>query len=920
MRKLLTIAFMLSLFIPGLSAQTLKITGTVKDEAGTPVVGAAIIVEGTSNGVLSDSKGVFSLNAKMGQNLVCSCMGFLNSTLKVDSDRADFTLKEDVQMLEQTIVVGYGGVKKGDLTGSVANVKMDKLAAIPNTNSAISNLEGRIAGVQIINSGQGPASDPKVIIRGFSSINGTQSPLVVVDGFPLGEGSDLKQINPADIVDLVVLKDASSTSIYGSRGANGVIMVTTKRAEKGTSHINFSQQTVVSQFNSKLNIWRDAALMAQLGNESRSNAGQNPLYVGKKDNGVYYPSVSEIESGTWPYYTKWDNIIMRVPVTSTTSLGISGASDRVIYNLSAVYYNDKGVYIKDNYQKFSVKLDVDYKYSENFSIRSSNIIYRDWRNVNNSMDVGRNPLWPVYDDNGDYYRASETDYGNPMALTDKVENKNSGFDAISFLQSTWKITDWLTWTGQLNYKYGATVTDKYNPKVYTEDGTFNNGHAYIGNWLGQTMIPETYLTYDHAFGKHRINAVGGYSYDYDMARSSELNSYDFVNESLQNENIGAGDPEKNVISNGYSESKLVSFYGKVNYSYDNRYLLTGTFRRDGSSKFGANNKWANFPSVAFAWKLHNEDFMKDVPEISEAKIRVSYGLSGNQGISPYQTLSQYGTETYYDDGSWKTAIGPGYIIGYYGSNSRFKYWGGIPNKDLKWETTSQFDLGLDFSMFEGRYGLTFDWYRKNTYDLLRESYLSLSSGYDKMWVNDGDVLNQGIEVTLNANFIRTKDMNFNATFIFSRNRNKVMSLGNATAAGLNTDPNTGMQYEFTGSALTYEPVGMVNILAVGQPMYVFYGYKTDGIIQSDAEGIAAGLTGDEAKAGEIKYVDINHDGVVDEKDRTVIGNPNPDFTASLNLSFSYKKFDASLFLNGVFGNDVLYQYGMTNAAAEPKRR
>jgi TonB-linked SusC/RagA family outer membrane protein len=919
MRKLLTIALTLFLFAGGLSAQTLKVNGTVKDDSGIPVPGAAIFVKGTATGVQSDSNGQFTLNAKQGQTLVCSCLGFLEATSKVESGTVNFILKADVQMLEQTIVVGYGGVKKGDLTGSVANVKMEKLASIPTTNSAISNLQGRIAGLQVINAGQGPASDPTIIIRGFSSINGTQSPLVVVDGFPMGEGADLKQINPADIVDVVVLKDASSTSIYGSRGANGVIMVTTRRAAKGTSHINFSQQTVVSQFSSKLNIWRNAALMAQLSNESRVNAGQTALYVGKKDNGVYYPSVSEIQDGTWPYYTKWDDIIMRTPVTNTTTLGISGASDKFVYNLSGVYYNDKGVYIKDDYQKFSVKLDVDYKYNDRFSVRTSNLIYRDWRNVNNGMDVGRNPLWPVYNEDGSYYRASETDYGNPMALTDKVLNKSIGFDAISFLQATWKIFDVLTWTGQLNYKYGASTNDSYNPKVYTEDGTFNNGHAYIGNSLGQTLIPETYLTFDKNYGKHHLNVIGGYSYDYDMARSSSLNAYDFVNESLENENIGAGDPEKNVISNGYSESKLMSLYGKVNYSYDDRYLLTGTFRRDGSSKFGANNKWANFPSAAFAWKLHNEEFMKDVTSVNEAKIRISYGLSGNQGISPYQTLSRYGTEKYYDDGAWNTCIGPGYIDGYYGSNYRFKYWGGIPNKDLKWETTSQFDLGFDLSMFESRYSLTFDWYRKNTYDLLRQSYLSLSSGYDKMWVNDGSVLNQGIEVTLNANVIRTKDMNLNITAIFSRNRNKVLSLGNSTAAGLNTDPNTGMQYEFTGSALTYQPVGMVNILAVGQPMYVFYGYKTDGIIQSDAEGIAAGLSGDEAKAGEIKYVDINNDGTVDEKDRTVIGNPNPDFTASMNLAFSYKKFEASMFLNGVFGNDVLYQYGMTDAASQPLR-
>lgn len=918
--KRIVICFLPLLFlIMDICAQPINVKGVIKDNNGIPIPGASILIKGTNTGVISDFDGIFYIQANKGDILQCSFIGYITEFINVVKSDIEVILKEDVASLDEVVVVGYGGVKKGDLTGSVSMVKMNEIEDLPVGNSVVNSLQGRIAGLQVVNSSQGPGSNPTFVVRGISSINGTQSPLVVVDGFPLGEGADLKQLNPSDIADIVVLKDASSTSIYGSRGANGVIMVTTKKAKEGTAQINFSHQLSISQFSSKLNLWRNPVLMAQLDNEARINAGQLPLYIGRTDNGTYYPSISEIESGAWPYYTRWDDEILRTPITNNTSLSISGANEKLTYRLSVNYFDDNGVFIKDDYGKLSTTLDVDYKIFKNLSIRTSNIFSKNWRNVN-SGDLGRNPLFPVYDEEGNYFQASPTDYGNPIAIAEKVKNKSKGMDLLSSWLLTWQIIDGLTWKGQLNYKYGTTVNDMYNPKKYTEDGTFNNGHAYIGNWYGQDIIPETYLTYERMmFGKGHLSAMAGYSYKYNMERSSALNSYDFVNEALENENIGAGNPEKNSISNGFNESQLVSYYGKINFSWDDKYLFTATFRSDGSSKFGDNNKWAKFPSGAFAWKIHNEDFMKNIELVNEAKFRLSYGVSGNQGISSYQTLSRYGTEKYYDNGVWNTVIGPGYIIGSYGSDGRYKYWGGIPNKDLKWETTRQFNIGFDFSILNSRLRFSFDWYNKHTYDLLRQRYLPLSSGYDKMWVNDGEVQNKGIEFTFNADIINTNNFNLNSTLILSRNRSKVLSLGNVASSGLNVDPNTGMQYEFTGATLTQQPVGPVNILAVGKPLNVFYGYKTNGIIQTNAEGIEAGLSGDEAKAGEIKYVDINGDNVVDERDRTVIGNPNPDFTASLNLSLRYKQFDLSVFFNGVFGNDILYQYSMTDPSSMPLR-
>ena len=342
----------------GATAQVITVSGTVKDTKGEAIPGAAIIITGSTKGTAADTDGSYTIQVKQGDNLTCSCFGYVSENKTVSSGQIDFILKQDENLLEEVLVVGYGQVKKGDLTGSVASLKMDELSTMSTNNSLFTNLQGRVAGLQVVNSGQGPGTTPSFYIRGVSSISGTKSPLVVVDGFPLGEGSDLKQIIASEIADVVVLKDASSTSIYGSRGANGVILITTKKAQEGKANITFSHQTTISQFTQKLNVWRDPALMAQLDNESRINAGQDPLYVGDYDNGTYYPSVAEIQSGAWPYYTDWADEIMRTPIVNNTTLAINGRDKKLTYNLAFSYYDDNGVYKTDDYEKVIGKLDV----------------------------------------------------------------------------------------------------------------------------------------------------------------------------------------------------------------------------------------------------------------------------------------------------------------------------------------------------------------------------------------------------------------------------------------------------------------------------------------------------------------------------------------------------------------------------------
>lgn len=896
------------------SPDKITVAGCVKDAAGDFLIGATVQVKGISGGTITDIDGNYILkDVPRTATLVFSYVGMQNKEVPVNGKGTiNVTLLDDALQLEQVVVIGYGSVKKSDVTGSVTSVKTEALKEIP-ANSVEGLLQGRAAGLQVINSSQDPGAGATVRIRGGSSLRGSNAPLVVVDGFPLGDAGDLKQINPSDIVNMEILKDASASAIYGSRGANGVIMITTKRAKTGTTNITVRQQITLSQFDTKLDLWCDPVLMASLNNESRINGGLDPLYVGKvSSTGVYYPSVEELQT-TWTTNTRWDDLVFRdTPVSNNTTATISSSNDRTVFNLSANFYTDNGMYIKDDYTKGGYNLSVDHNIYDSFKVRFSNILSRGVRNANGGLSYWRNPIYPVYDENGDYYLTNASDFSHPMAITDLQKNETKSLDVISSVALEWQLFPFLKLTSQLNYKFGKSVSDRYYPKKYTEAGEFSNGQAEIENWEGHNLVSETFANFQKKFDKHDIGAMVGYSYEYYMSRSSGLTGKDFVNEALGNENMGAGNPEKNEIWNGYSDNKLVSGMFRLNYVYDNKYLLTLTARADGSSKFGKNNKWAMFPSGAVSWKAHEESFIKNLNVFDELKFRFSYGISGNQGISPYQTLSRYGTDKYYNDGSWATTIGPGYVSGWTGPGWIYRVWSGIPNPDLKWETTAQADFGIDMAFLNRRLRVSFDYYDKQTSDLLRERNLALSSGYDKMWVNDGKIQNRGFEVTVDADILQTKDWQLSGTLIYSRNRNKVKDLGNTLESGLVTDPMTGMLFEYSGNSLE-QYRDYTNILAIGQPVNVFYGYKVDGIVQTLNEGIDAGLSGDYANPGEFKYMNLNGDSEISEADKTIIGDPNPDFTASLALNLSWKKFDVSVFLNGVFGQDVLN----TKAFGEP---
>ncbi|MEQ6118397.1 TonB-dependent receptor [Reichenbachiella sp. MALMAid0571] len=900
--------------------EDVSISGKITDENGEGLPGASVVVKGTTNGTTTDLDGNYKMNIPEDGVLVVSYVGYVSQEIIPGTRNiVDLQLELDAAQLEEIVVVGYGQVKRSDLTGSVAQVELEELKDIP-ANSIEGLLQGRVAGLQIINNSQDPNSSAIVRIRGSSSLRGSQSPLIVVDGFPLGGASNLNQINPADIESIDVLKDASASAIYGSRGANGVIIVTTKKAKTGKTNVSVRQQSTFSQFTSEMNLWRNPVLMAQLSNESDINGGFTPKYVGANFSGRYYPSIQEISDGTWPHNVRWDDIVFRdLPISNSTTVGISSSNERTGFNLSANYFTDKGMNIQDDYKKLNYNLNVSHKVYDNLKVTFSNILTRGVRNNNTGLAFWRSPLIPVYDEEGNYYRTHTADYDHPLGVTDNRLNDKKELNVLSLLDVEWKIIPSLTINSRLNYRIASSVQDEYLPKLYSQKGEENSGQAYIRNWQAETLVSETFATYNKLFNdKHEVGVTAGYSYQNDNSRWSDLGAVGFVNEILKNENLATGDPELNIVGNGLQTSKLVSGIFRINYSYDNKYLLTFTSRTDGSSKFGENNKWAFFPSVAASWKLHEEEFIKGADVFDQLKVRASYGISGNQGINPYETLSKFGISKYYNDGAWVTSIGPGIEVGRTGQDGIEVVWGGIPTPDLRWETTSQVNVGLDMAFLNNRMNVTFDYYSKNTDDLLRQRNLPNSSGYNRMLINDGSIANKGFELTLGGDLVRSQDLNVNATLIYSRNRNEVTSLGDATQSGLIEDPNTGVLFEFYGNNIE-QFRAFPNILAIGQPVNVFYGYKTDGIVQTLEEGIEAGLEGDFARPGEFKYVDIDGDGEISDNDRTIIGDPNPDFLASLNLSASYKNFDISIFLNGVFGNDVLNTKAFDQPSNTPLR-
>jgi TonB-dependent starch-binding outer membrane protein SusC len=832
------------------------VTGADNNE---PLPGVNVVVKGTSQGTTTNSSGGYQINVP-GPNsvLVFSFVGYLSKEVPVGNrQQIDVKLEADVKALSEVVVVGYGTVKKSDLTGSVSSVSAEELTAYPAVGT-VQALQGRAAGVQIQANNGEPGASLKVRIRGGTSINASSDPIYVVDGFVGGAIPP-----PEDIASLEVLKDASATAIYGSRGANGVIMITTKRGKSGKPRIDLNTSYSAQNEINRLDLL---------------NADQFADYIGE-----VRPNFVPMGANT-----NWQDEIFRTGGIQNHQLSISGGSDAVNYYLSGALYDQKGIILESGFKRYSITSNVEVKASDRLRVGLNLFAQRSIKDQAYTQEGSGGltpgvvaaafkfePDQPIRDpQTGRFTVARLNDpHDNPYAVATQLENQSVNDRVQANLFGEYSILPSLTF----RTTFGATTNSGragYFAPTTLNEGRIVGGRASVSGSKSTQLLNENYLTYSKVFNEiHDISVMGGYSYQSSSSESWSGTGQSFITDAVSYWNLDGSSVWQSPAS-GLTEWQISSFYGRFNYSLKDRYLFTANIRRDGSSNFSRNNKWATFPSGAFAWKMSNEPFMQNVALISQWKWRVSYGLTGNQAISPYQTLARFSNVFTIIDGVPVNAVRPTTVA----------------NDDLTWETTAQFDVGTDISLFDNRINLTLDYYRMVTKDLLFSVQLPQYSGYASQLQNIGSVENKGFEATLNTRNT-VGELKWTTDLNFSLNRNKVLALPGGT----------DLQYSAAPGHLV--GLGNTHLLSEGYPVGSFYGWIYEGVYQEGDTFLPGG--GFERAAGGEKFRDINDDGTLNSNDRTIIGNPQPDFIWGLNNSFSWKGFDLNIFFQGSQGNDVL---------------
>ncbi len=890
MKKISSLILILVAFVIGASAQV-KVSGTVIDsDNNETLIGAAIVEKGTLNGTITDLNGKFSLTTESSKGiLVISFVGYLTQEIDFEGEsNIKVSLDPDVAGLEEVVVVGYGARKKSDVTGSVSSVKSSELTAYPVLEVAQA-LQGRAAGVDVqSNNGGEPGAPISIKIRGNTSINASSAPLIVVDGFV---GANMPQAG--DVESMQILKDASATAIYGSQGANGVILVTTKKGKSGQLNVDFNANYSVQNTANKLDLL-NATDFADYQNKIRANQGNDPYVKGSAD-------------------TDWQDEIYTMGSTQNYQLSFSGGSDKVNYYASGTYYNQDGILVNSGYERASFLTNVDAAITDKLKLGLNLTGGKSSKNgvptqSDGSVTVGGDdvvslamrfaPDKGIMNSDGTFTTNDKIgdEVDNPYAVaTERVDETEVDNFRANFY-ANYEIIKGLTFKTTFGLSGENEFRGIYMPRTLKiTAGGSTQGRAIITQDNSKSVLSESYLTYNTDIAKGNLTLLAGYSYQ-------KTTDKGFFNE-------GTG-----TISDAFSyyglytatsliqptdgdiylrEKEIQSQFGRLNYDYDDKYLITATVRRDGASNFAANYKYAIFPSGALGWKISNEEFLKNVNEISNLKLRASYGVTGNPSIDPYQSLAS-------------SAI-------LYASRNQVPVSAVTPyqpaNPDLKWESSYQTNLGIDVGLFNDKVSLSFDYYNIDTRDLIMaDNSIPDYFGYlnPEILTNVGEVNNKGIEVSLNTRNINREDFRWSTDFIFSKNKNTVVSLIN------------GADW-FGNGAPSYFSVNDTYILREGEEVGLFWGYKYAGVYQGGAipEGTAlipASYVDGTPIAGEPLFYDIadengNMDGTIDVKDRTIIGNPNPDFTWGMTNNLSFKNFDLSIFLQGSQGGEI---FNMTN--------
>lgn len=904
MRKFIYFLFLI-VSVPSVAwAQSYTISGKVTDALdGSPLPGATVQTQ-TNVAAMTDTDGSYTISAGKGDVLTFSFMGMNSKTVKVESGSPiNVALSEDTQALDEIVVVGYGTSKKSDLTGSVGSLSGEKLREIP-TASLDQALQGKISGVQISSNSGTPGAATTIRVRGTTSINSGNEPLYVIDGVPVsGSGTSiagfdwaggangqnkvnpLAAISPSDIVDINVLKDASASAIYGAAGANGVIIVTTRRGKAGDVKVSYDGYASVSSIPKTLDMMNlpqyavyQQELAADMGS-SLSDYFKDPSLLGKGED--------------------WQNAIFRDAWAQSHNVSINGGSDKLQFSASAGWFDQNGVIIGSDFNRFNSRLNFDAQ-------------VRPWLKVGGSLSYARTnetitlndggdgvimtalmmgPNVPVYGLDGDFAGPESVEgvSWNPVAIAMQRSSNLLRNRIMGNFYASANITKDLALRAEYSFDGSNSVNKGFHPTY--KWGALQNDISRIMQRDDQSFfwINTDYLTWTKKFNLHNVSVMGGFEVqesNWEMMRliKSHLSSNDIHVIGID------GEYESNDGNKG--KNTQASFFGRINYNFADRYYLTATLRRDGSSKFGDENKWGTFPSLAAAWRASGESFLMDNPTISNLKLRLGYGMVGNSNIDNFLYGSAMTAVT--------TPMGTAYRV------SR------ISNPTLKWESSVQYNGGIDLGMFNGRIDLTFDAYYKTTKDLLMQlsipSYLGGTDWNDiqSPWGNVGKIDNKGIDVSLTTHNIKGKDFNWSSNIVFSLNRNEVKELNEDNQA-------------FYGKLNWYSEFQTATITKVGHPIGVYYGYKTDGLF-TDKEDILAhsvqkadptnpninyvNKTGG-VWVGDIKFQDINDDGVIDTDDQVIIGDPNPDFTFGFNNNFTYKDFDLTFSIVGSVGGDIL---------------
>ncbi|MDR1370661.1 MAG: TonB-dependent receptor [Dysgonamonadaceae bacterium] len=903
-------------------AQAKVVSGIVTDESGMSIPGVNVVVKGTSNGVITDLEGKYSIGNIEGSSvLFFSYMGYASVEVPVGNKTVvNVVLKEDTRSLDEIVVVGYGTQRKKDLTGSIVSISGEDLGEMPAL-SFDQALQGKVPGAQITQTTGAPGGNVNIIVRGISSITGGNSPLYVVDGFPVGTGgggsdlssfsvnsytsanmagntankiNPLSSINPNDIESIEVLKDASATAIYGSRGANGVVIITTKKGKAGKASIDLTASYGIQQVAKTIEVMNPRDF-AEFVAEGRDNAwiAANPSKNQASDpNDVRSSSTWVRESFRNPSAlplegTDWQDVIFRLAPVQNYQLTATGGTDKIKYLISGGYYGQDGIVIGSNYERFSIRSNIDIQLTNRIklgSIISANYGQGDFARTEGHLQhrsiiqcaLASSPALAVYDEDGNPQNELTDPMGvpveNPINITRYFSDKRNQTDVLTNNFLDVMIIDGLTFRTSIGVNFSTSQTKLWkSSQIAAGQSTTSPATAAVHNWKNFNWLNENTLNYRKLLADtHDVNIVGGLTVQKDNVNFLSAGATDFPTDYVTY--ISAG--TVNVGGNSNSEWSLVSLLARANYVYDGKYMLTATVRRDGSSRFGSKNKWGTFPSVSVGYRVSEESFMKPVTFISNLKLRISYGESGNNLIGNYAHIGLLGSSNYVDN----NAILPGLVTS------------SMSNDALTWEKSKQVNLGLDLGLFNDRISLVADFYRDYKTDLLLAVQLPAASGFGSSTQNIGEIENKGVEIGLNTENILSKDFQWSTNFNISANRNEVKKLATEGARITNS----------------------VYITQVGEPISSFYLMNVLGVFQNEAD-VKSGhpLQHPQTQPGDLKFEDVDGNGTITSNDKKIVGSPWPDFIWGLGNVFRYKNLSLSAYITGSQGAQTYMNVGET---------